>query len=73
MTRQSLYQCCGSLNGGWHLPLFGVRDKNAQIRLMRLAIEKATSSGACYFGRTPSDNRSSEQTMNVMKCVFAQC
>jgi hypothetical protein len=50
--------------------IFGVRDENAQINLMRLAIEEAIFSDM-HFDRKALENSSSEQTTNLMKRVFA--
>jgi hypothetical protein len=69
LTRQSLYQCVALSTADG---IFGVRDKNAHIGLMRLAIEEVIFLDM-HFDRKSLENRSSEQTTSVMKRVFAQC
>jgi hypothetical protein len=69
LTRQSLCQCVALSTADG---IFGVRDKNARISLMRLAIEEAMFSDM-HFDRKSLGNRSSEQTTNVMKRLSAQC
>ena len=51
LTRQSFYQCVALSTADG---VFGVRDESAYINSMRLAIEKAISSGM-YIGRTCSE------------------
>ena len=69
LTRQSSCQCVALSTADG---IFGVRDKNAQIRLVRLATQKAIFMGMRFVRLSP-ENRISEQKTNVMKRVFAQC